>query len=128
MSMIRYVDHIAITVKDLDRSVEFYTKKLGFSVLREAETPSLKIMFVGNELAQLELFEVKEGPAKEGPPLKDDEIGIKHICFHVEDLGKVVEEMKQKGVEFTSEIRKSGERSHIFFKDPDGIVLQLLQG
>lgn len=126
--MIQYVDHVAITVKDLDRSVEFYTKKLGFSVVRKDETPSLNIVFVGNGLAQLELFELKKGTAKEVPALKENEIGIKHIAFHVDDIEGVVEEMKKRGVEFTTEIRKSGKRAYIFFKNPDGTSLQLLQG
>lgn len=128
MSLIRHVDHVAITVQDMARSVEFYTKKLGFSITRKAETPTTNIVFVGKGSAQLELFEIKEGQAKEVPPLEADEIGIKHIAFNVDDLESIVEEYRKKGVEFTSEIRRSGARSHIFFKDPDGIILQLLQG
>jgi glyoxylase I family protein len=125
--MIRYVDHVAITVKDLAQSIEFY-KKLGFSVLRESESPSQKMVFVGNGLCELELFEIKNGVAKDVPPLKGDEVGIKHIAFHVDDIEGVVEEMKKKGVTFTTEIRRSGSRASIFFKDPNDTILQLLQG
>ena len=126
--MIRYVDHVAITVKDLTQSIEFYTGKLGFSVLRKSESPSQKMVFVGNDLCELELFEIKNGVAKDVPPLKGDEVGIKHIAFHVDDIEGVVEEMKKKGVTFTTEIRRSGSRASIFFKDPNGTLLQLLQG
>ena len=126
--MIRYVDHVAITVKDLAQSIEFYTEKLGFSVLRKSESPSQKMVFVGNGLCELELFEIKNGVAKDAPPLKGDEVGIKHIAFHVDDIEGVVEEMKKKGVTFTTEIRRSGSRANIFFKDPNGTLLQLLQG
>jgi glyoxylase I family protein len=126
--MIKYVDHVAITVKDLAKSIEFYKDKLGFSVIREGDTPTQKMVFVGNDLAELELFEIKKGVAKEVPPLKADEVGIKHIAFHVDNLEGMVEEMKKKGVKFTTEINKRGSRSHIFFKDPDGTILQLLQG
>jgi len=69
MRMIRYVDHVAITVKDLDRSAEFYTK-LGFSVLREAETPSLKIMFVGNRTGSTGTIRSEGGGRKRGPASK----------------------------------------------------------
>ena len=62
--MIRYVDHVAVTVKDMDRSVEFY-KKLGFSVIREFDTTTQKIVFVGGGLAELELFEPKGEAAAE---------------------------------------------------------------
>ncbi len=125
--MIPYVDHVAITVKDLARSVEFYTK-LGFTALRKMETPSLNIVFVGSGLTQLELFELRKEVAKEVSPLKENEIGIKHIAFHVDEIEEVVEELKKKGVEFTTEIMKTGRRTSIFFKDPDGTILQLIQG
>jgi catechol 2,3-dioxygenase-like lactoylglutathione lyase family enzyme len=40
----------------------------------------------------------------------------------------MIEEMKKKGVTFSTEINRRGSRAHIFFKDPDGTLLQLLQG
>jgi len=128
MVMIMYVDHVAITVKDMDRAVDFYTKKLGFSVLRKGETPMSNVVFIGNNLAQLELFALKKDGAKEGPPLKDNETGIKHMALHVDDIEGVIEELKKRGVEFTSDIGKVGKRSYVFFNDPDGTRLQLLQG
>jgi len=127
MGMIAYLDHVAITVKNLNRSIEFYTK-LGFSVVRRAETTTLNIAFVGSGLARLELFELRKEAAKEVSQPKDNEIGVKHIAFHVDDIEGVVEELKKKGVEFTTEIMKTGRRTSIFFKDPDGTILQLIQG
>ncbi len=125
--MIRYVDHVAITVKDLARSIAFY-QKLGFAVIRQGENPTQRMVFVGNGLAELELFGLKDGAAKEVPPLQNDEVGLKHIAFHVDDLEGVVDALKQKGITFTTEIRRSGPRASIFFKDPDGTILQLLEG
>jgi catechol 2,3-dioxygenase-like lactoylglutathione lyase family enzyme len=125
--MIRYVDHVAITVKDLAQSIAFYAK-LGFAVIRQSESPTQTMVFVGNGLAELELFGLKDGAAKDVPPLQGDEVGIKHIAFHVDDLEGVVKALKTQGVAFTTDIRRSGSRASIFFKDPDGTILQLLQG
>ena len=125
--MIRYVDHVAITVKDLARSIAFY-QKLGFAVIRQSENPTQRMVFVGNGLAELELFGLKDEAAKEVPPLQNDEVGLKHIAFHVDDLEGVVDALKQKGITFTTEIRRSGPRASIFFTDPDGTILQLLEG
>ncbi len=128
MAMIMYLGHVAITVKDMDRAIDFYTKKLGFSVIRKGINPTKNVVIIGNGLTQLELLALKKVNAKETPPLKDDEIGIKHIAFHVDDLEGAIEGLKKRGVEFTSEIRKMGKISHIFFSDPDGTLLQLIQG
>ena len=131
MAMIMYLAHVEIIVKDMDRAIDFYTK-LGFSVLSKNEDHIRKVVFVGNGLAQLELFAFKKENVKESPPLKDDGIGINHIAFHVDDLEDAIEGLKKRGVEFTSEITKkitkTGKISFIFLRDPDGTRLQLFQG
>ena len=126
--MIQYVDHVAITVKDMNRSIEFYTEKLGFTITRSSETPIMKTVFVGRGQVQLELFALQQGSAKPVPELQQDEIGIKHIAFNVTDLDTLIKEFREKGIVFISEVRQAGTRRHIFFKDPDGITLQLLEG
>lgn len=113
-------------MKDVDKSVLFY-EKIGFKVIRRLESETMKIVFVGNGLAELELFEPKKG-AKTVPPLGDLETGIKHIAFHVDNIDAAVKELEGNGVKFTSGIRRRGIRANIFFSDPDGTVLQLLQG
>ena len=128
LQLIQYVDHVAITVKDMTRSIKFYTEKLGFTITRSSETTSMKTVFVGRGQVQLELFALKQGSAKPVPELQQDEIGIKHIAFNVTDLDTLIKEFKEKGIVFISEIRQAGTRRHIFFKDPDGITLQLLEG
>jgi methylmalonyl-CoA epimerase len=126
--LIQHVDHVAITVKDMKRSIEFYTQKLGFSITRTSETPKMNIVFVGKGQVQLELFALKQGTAKPVPELQQDEIGMKHIAFNVTDIDMLIKEFREKGITFISDIRQAGTRRHIFFKDPDGTTLQLLQG
>jgi catechol 2,3-dioxygenase-like lactoylglutathione lyase family enzyme len=123
--MIRYVDHVGITVRDLERSIAFYAK-LGFSVVRRLPTASHEIVFVRNGLAELELFAPKTrvpGPVR---PLHEDE--VEHIAFHVDDIDAAVATLDGRGVTFTSAVRRRGNRAGILFKDPDGTLLQLLQG
>jgi glyoxylase I family protein len=125
--MIRYVDHVAVTVRDLERAIAFYAK-LGFSVVRRGASASNKIAFVGNGLAELELFEPKTGVSGPARTLLEDEVGIKHIAFHVDDIDDAVATLEGRGVTFTSAVRRTGTRAHVFFTDPDGTPLQLLQG
>ena len=112
----------------MNRSLEFYTEKLGFTITRSSETPTMKTVFVGKGQVQLELFALKQGSAKSVPELQQNEIGIKHIAFNVTDLDTLIREFREKGIIFISEVRQAGTRRHIFFKDPDGITLQLLEG
>ncbi|MFQ6076676.1 MAG: VOC family protein [Candidatus Bathyarchaeia archaeon] len=126
--MIMAVDHVAIMCKDLERSVEYYTQTLGFSIMYRTETPSLNIAFLEKGEAKLELMGVKEGVATVPSPLKETDIGVKHIAFLVDDVDEAYEELKKRGVDFTSEpIATRGTHKIVFFNDPDGNVLQLTQ-
>lgn len=126
--MIGAVDHVAILCKDLERSVEYYTQKLGFSIMYRAETPSMNVAFVESGQAKLELLGAKGGAATVPSPLKETDIGVKHIAFLVDDVDSAYEELRKRGVGFTSEpVATRGRHKIVFFNDPDGNVLQLTQ-
>jgi catechol 2,3-dioxygenase-like lactoylglutathione lyase family enzyme len=143
--LIKNVDHIAITVADLDKSVEFYTKALGMEeVLRwKSKIPGIKeIAFVKIEGGMLELLAVDK-PKK---ARKDDpsETGVKHLCFGVKDIEKEIERLKKMKVPVIQDFHilneehlqmKSGTMKldlkkglkRAVFADPDGIPIELLQ-
>ena len=123
--MIRYVDHVGITVQDLERSIAFYAK-LGFAVVRRMTTASNGIAFVRNGLAELELFGPKTGVPGPARTLHEDE--IQHIAFHVDAIDDAVATLEGRGITFTSAVQRTRTRAHVFFTDPDGTPLQLLQG
>jgi catechol 2,3-dioxygenase-like lactoylglutathione lyase family enzyme len=89
-------------------------------------TATHEIAFVRNGLAELELFEPKtrvSGPVR---PLHEDD--VEHIAFHVDDIEGAVATLEGRGVTFASTVRRTGNRAGVLFKDPDGTLLQLLQG
>lgn len=119
--------HIAIIVSDYKKSREFYVEKLGFPVIRENYRPDrgdwkLDLKF-GD--AELEIFSCPTAPQRPGWPGQEAR-GLRHLAFRVENIEQVVEELEQKGIicepirldEFTQE-------KMTFFKDPDGLPLEL---
>lgn len=128
--MIKAFDHVTITVSDLKRSVDFYQHILGLKVMGvlKQNGGDLKIVYLNAGGATIELFNFKE----KGKPLtetKDLDIGIKHIGFKVDDIDKVVKKLKEANVKFTMEPFDATGRVRIaFFKDPDGILIELVQG
>ncbi len=122
--MIRSFDHVAITVKDIDKTIDWYVKNLGFSVKRtiENEEHGIRIVFLeAAGQAMLEFFGfIDSEKAVEGPTLKVEETGIKHISFFVDDLENVCQQLKSAGVEFTTFTPK-----RVVFKDLNGIVLEM---
>jgi len=123
--MIQLIDHIAITVRDLQETIDFYSK-LGFRLTQRNETPAQTIAFLEAGQARLEVFAPKMTTTP--PELGQSDLGVKHIALKVEDLRKTYEEAKAKGVVFNSEPRRTSMGNLVaFFKDPNGILFQLLQ-
>ncbi len=122
--MIRSFDHVAITVKDLDATIAWYVKNLGFSVKSSTENKErgTRMAFLEvNGLAMLEFFGfIDPAKAVDGPPLKAEETGIKHISFFVDDMEKTCQRLKDIGTEFTASTPRRS-----VFKDPNGILVEL---
>lgn len=124
--MISLIDHVAITVKDLQETIDFYAK-LSFKLGQRAENPTQIIQFLEAGQARLEVFAPK--PTVTTPPeLTQCDIGIKHIALKVDDIWKTYSEAKEKGVTFNSEPQFTPMGpAVVFFRDPSGILLQLIQ-
>ena len=117
--------HIAIIGSDWEKTGAFYVDKLGFELIREVYRPE-----VGDYLRMLKLGDtVLEVFIKPGYPERvtnPEAKGLRHLAFHVEDIGPAVAWLNSLGIE-TEPIREdrvNGGR-FTFFKDPDGLPLEL---
>lgn len=103
--MIKTIDHIGIMTNNLQKSVEFYTDVLGFSVSRkiEMEEVGLSAVFVEKYGSKIELMKYrgKNVPKRlEVAKLKlgGSSITINdHITFSVDEIETTVTELKDKG-------------------------------
>ena len=117
--------HIAIIASSFERAKEFYIDKLGFTLVREVYRPEqqdyLRMLQQGDTV--LELFIRPQAPERVTNP---EAKGLRHLAFHVADIEPVVAWLNGMGIE-TEPIREdkvNGGR-FTFFKDPDGLPLEL---
>ena len=122
--------HTMLRVKDLDRSVDFYTKLLGMKELRRREVPDGKytLAFVGygdeDSTAVIELtynWDQKDG--------YDLGTGFGHLAVGLPDVYKACDELKKAGAKITREAGpvKFGTTVIAFVEDPDGYKVELVQ-
>ena len=126
--MIQKIDHTAITISDMKRSVKFYTEVLGFKPHQTIELPEsemhIEYLKLGDTL--LELFEVKGGGGD--PRRKIDQLGFQHLCLLSDNVEGDAKKLKEKGVKFTMEPQEAkGVKRIAFFEDPDGISIELVE-
>jgi len=139
--MITGHNHTSFTVSDLERSVEFYTKLLGFELESRFETRGpgieritalpgahLLVAFLTLGGFRLELIQYLSPPGKR-LDTSTNNVGSAHIAFWVDDTVKTYEELKAKGVPFKGEPARSRPDRPVvaYFWDPDGITLEIVQ-
>ena len=117
--------HVAIIASDWEKAREFYVEKLGFELIREVYRPEigdyLRMLTQGD--TTLELFIKPDYPERVTNP---EAKGLRHLAFHVEAIEPAVKWLNEMGIE-TEPIRvdKVNGGSFVFFKDPDGLPLEL---
>lgn len=122
------VHHVAVICSDYERSKRFYTEVLGLSVIDEnwrAGRGSWKLDLAVPGGGQIELFSFPDPPARPSTP---EAAGLRHLAFAVEDLDAMVGRLETAGVA-VEEVRAdpyTGAR-FTFFKDPDGLPLELCE-
>jgi lactoylglutathione lyase len=121
------IAHASITVKNMDQSIDFYTKTLGLKLKDREEIPEneAEIAFVTGDGQELELELTYWRNKKDWT----DGDQLDHIAFIVPDVTKTVQELRAKGVEIAKEpYSLQGSKSKIaFIKDPNGIWLELIE-
>jgi len=114
------IDHIAIGVRDIERSAKWYTDVLGFERLHEDIWNGVPT-FIGKGGTGIALF-----PASHEPKLSSHrEIRMLHLAFRAdrENFLAAQGELEKRGIEFEFQ---DHEISHsIYFRDPDGHQLEI---
>ncbi|WP_299760514.1 lactoylglutathione lyase [Ramlibacter sp.] len=121
--------HTMLRVGDLQRSIDFYTKVLGMSLLRMTERREQKysLAFVGYgknpEHAELELT------YNHGVSEYDIGTAFGHMAIGVPDVYAACDKIRAAGGNITREPGpvKGGDTLIAFVTDPDGYKIELIQ-
>lgn len=95
-----YLDHVAVAVKDLEQSIEMYTKLgLSFNHKREiVEEQKVKTAFANIDTnAHIELLEATNEESAIHKYIEKNGPGIHHLCFRVKDVLAKQTELVEEG-------------------------------
>jgi catechol 2,3-dioxygenase-like lactoylglutathione lyase family enzyme len=117
------IEHVNITVSDLDRSVAFYSDLLGLHVRWKGDIgDGLQGAHVGDDHQYLALFEAAE-PGR--APNDYSRPGVNHVGFLVEDLDATRRRVEELGARVHHEADYEPGR-RIYVLDPDGNEIELV--
>lgn len=122
MKVVR-LDHLVLTVRDLEATVDFYTRVLGLGV-RAFEGGRLALLLGEQKINLHEAGHEFEPKARHAMP------GSADLCFVTErPLAEWLAHLEDRGVAvIEGPVRRSGSLGpimSIYFRDPDGNLLEL---
>ena len=140
---IRHIDHIGINVDNLEAAKAFFTD-LGFIVVGEAVMQGElvdRVTGLKNVKDDLVMLQAPDGqlnlelvkfhhPVDEAgiQPSSANTLGLRHLCFEVEDLDGIVATLRQKGHKLVGEIQTYENSWKLcYIHGPEGIILELAE-
>ena len=112
-------------VKDVQRSIAFYTKTLGFD-LDQQQLPAFGQVSIGD------LKLILSGPGASGSrPMPDggrqEPGGWNRVVLEVKDLPARIDELKRQSVRFRNEMEVGPGGKQVQVEDPDGNPIELFE-
>lgn len=118
--MIKGIEHTAIAAANIEALADWYVDMLGF----EINYKSPNAIFVRAENGTMLEIIHAEGPRPEAT-MKTP--GIRHIALTVDEFDTVYVRLTARGLHFMTEPMESKGNRVVFFTDPEGNILHLLQ-
>jgi catechol 2,3-dioxygenase-like lactoylglutathione lyase family enzyme len=116
------IDHVALSVRNVERAAQWYIDVLGFERLYEGMWDGVPV-FIGKGTTALALFPVRGN--ERSTPGAQTEIRMLHLALRASRRNFIAaqEELKGRGIKFDFQ---DHEISHsIYFCDPDGHQLEI---
>ena len=126
--MITGIAHNAVTVRDMQESLRFYTEALGFRRAFEIDRPENgEPWIVYLSIAPGQFLELFYGGAEDNPG-RDTLVGFNHFCFEVDDIFSTVERVRNAGYPIDIEPKQGADMNwQAWVTDPNGIRIELMK-
>ncbi len=121
--MITKLDHISILAREPKKTIEFYTKFLGFKLTRSQEIPemNMKLFFIESGDNRIEIL----SPTQDSTKMTD---GIKHLAFVTDDIHQELKRFREKGATLLhQQVQKHDNMAFFFARSPSGEFLEIIQ-
>jgi catechol 2,3-dioxygenase-like lactoylglutathione lyase family enzyme len=125
--------HVGVSVADMDGSIDWWQRMLGFSLLRRYWLDSIpaEIAMLANGAVHVELLCSPDArPASPERRVPDDDLktcGNKHVAFSVADVRGLAERLRARGVDVVWIKDLPGGRSAAFIRDNEDNLIELVQ-
>lgn len=124
MATVTGAHHVALTVTDVERSVQWYQQLLGMQVVAQGDDDTVHFRVLAHPSGLI--IGLREYPGKDGGTFDEFRTGLDHVAFTVssrDELDACAAELTERGVPF-SPVAETPIGTVIAFRDPDNIQLE----
>lgn len=126
---IQHIDHIVLRVKDLQRSIDFYSQVFGAEVVRHNEPLGLVHLRAGTSMIDLVDLAGELG-RKGGGAAEAEQRNVDHFCLRIEpfDEQALTAHLQSAGLTVEKAARRFGAQGYglsLYCFDPDGNQVEL---
>jgi catechol 2,3-dioxygenase-like lactoylglutathione lyase family enzyme len=114
------LNHFGLYVKNLDESLNFYTKTMGFREAFSVKDKDGKPVLVYLQINRDTFVEL-------APATADRPVGVSHIGIWADDLNKTVTILRERGVKMENPISGGTKSILTNMTEPNGVRLELLE-
>ena len=117
----RCIDHVNLSVRDLETSIDFYSRLLGITVKERGESGGTRWCILGAaDRFYVCFFEVRGGV------FRPQDIHINHVGFVVDDMDEAVRRIHGLGIrlQFNDQLVQWPHSRSAYVVDPDGIAIE----
>ncbi|MBN1147460.1 MAG: methylmalonyl-CoA epimerase [Anaerolineales bacterium] len=133
MPEIKRIDHVAILVDDMEKTLSFWEGALGIQMTHMQEMPAEKsrIAFLPLGGSEIELVQPTTDDSGLARYLEKRGPGMHHICLEVDDIEAMLAQLREKGVQLinqTPQVGPGGKRyAFIHPKSANGVLVELYE-
>lgn len=134
MIKLKAIDHINMTVNDLEESIYFYNNVFGFKIIEDSRSNTISQNKLGTPYVIMGIREcaylaLHQSPQKGNGQDKKGPIHITHFGFLVEDFDRVMTKLKDLNVVFLygEKIFEWQHSRSLYILDPSGHEIELVE-
>ena len=118
----RCIDHVNLSVRDLDKSIDFYSRLLGIDIKERGEGNGVRWCILGGR----DRFYVCFFEIPKGEPYKPNDNHINHVGFVVDDIDETIRRIRQLRLRvlFNDAPVEWPRSKSAYVNDPDGIMIE----
>lgn len=133
MPKVKRINHVAVVVEDMEKSLSFWRDALGMEMheLRNVPAEQSQVAFLPLAGSEVELVLPTTGDSGIAKYLARRGPGMHHLCLEVDDIGAMLTQLKAKGIRLINEeARVAADGRKYAFVHPEstgGVLVELYE-